>query len=456
MNTFVIAGTHSGVGKTTVATGLMAALRRRGPVQGFKAGPDFIDPSFHALATGRPSRNLDLWMCGRETVRRLLLQAQSSINIIEGSMGLFDGALGGSSSTAELAKLLDASVVLVVDAQAMAQSSAAIIHGFATYDPKLRLAGVIFNRVSSPGHYEYLRKCSPIPSLGWVAFDRSITIPERHLGLVPAVEKAPDVHRLGKAVARNLDLERLLRLTRWRGISTPSDPPVAIRARIGYARDEAFCFTYEDNLDLLRQAGAEMVPFSLLRKELPDVDALYLGGGFPEVHHLARHPRLREAVRAGMPVYAECGGLMYLVSQGLLPGRIEMTDRLQNFGYAEGVALRNTVAVRRGQKVRGHEFHYSRWILPRGAPVYRIGPRVEGYARGNLHASYLHLHFGGAIGCAKRLVQSAVDWRATFPRAAAASRRARPARSSGGPCVRREPPRASRTGRPARRRLPGP
>lgn len=411
MNTFVVAGTHSGVGKTTIAAGLMAALRRRRPVQAFKAGPDFIDPSFHALATGRPSRNLDLWMCGRETVLRLFRRVQSSINIIEGSMGLFDGALGGASSTAELAKLLDAPVVLVLDAQAMAQSSAALIHGFATYDPKLRLAGVIFNRVSSSGHYEYLKKFSPVPSLGWVALDPSIAIPERHLGLVPAVENAPDVHRLGKAVARNLNLERLLRQTRTRGITVPSVSPAPPRARIGYAQDEAFNFTYEDNLDLLRQAGAEMVPFSLLRKELPDVDALYLGGGFPEVHRIPRHPRLREAVRAGMPVYAECGGLMYLVGQGLLPGRIEMTDRLQNFGYSEAVALRDTVAVRRGQKVRGHEFHYSRWIRPRAAAVYRVGTRQEGYARGNIHASYLHLHFGGAPACAPRLVDHAMLWR---------------------------------------------
>lgn len=411
LNTFVVAGTHSGVGKTTIATGLMAALRTRRPVQAFKAGPDFIDPSFHALATGRPSRNLDLWMCGRDTVLRLFRRAQSSINIIEGSMGLFDGALGGSSSTAELAKLLDAPVVLVVDAHAMAQSSAALIHGFATYDPKLRLAGVIFNRVSSSGHYEYLKKHSPVPSLGWVALDPSIAMPERHLGLVPAVEKAPDVHRLGKAVARNLDLDRLLRGTRSRGISVPSAPPAQIRARIGYARDEAFSFTYEDNLDLLRQAGAEMVPFSLLRKELPDVDALYLGGGFPEAHRIPRHPRLREAVRAGMPVYAECGGLMYLVGQSLLPGRIEMTDRLQNFGYAEGVALSDTVAVRRGQKVRGHEFHYSRWVRPRASAAYRVGTRQEGYARGNIHASYLHLHFGGSPACPARLVDRAAEWR---------------------------------------------
>jgi cobyrinic acid a,c-diamide synthase len=429
MNTFVVAGTHSGVGKTTVATGLMAALRRRRPVQGFKAGPDFIDPSFHTLATGRPSRNLDLWMCGRDTVRRLFQRSRSAINIVEGSMGLFDGALGGSSSTAELAKLLDAPVILVLDAQAMAQSSAALIHGFATYDPRLRLAGVIFNRVSSAGHYEYLRKCSPVPSLGWVAFDPSITIPERHLGLVPALEKAPDLRKLGDAVVRHLDLERLLRETRSRSSPVPTEKPAAIRARIGYARDEAFSFTYEDNLDLLRNAGAEMVPFSLLRKQLPEVDGLYLGGGFPEVHRIPRHPRLGEAVRAGMPVYAECGGLMYLVGQGLLPGRIEMTDRLQNFGYAEGVALRDSVAVRRGQKVRGHEFHYSRWLRSQGSSAYKVGPRVEGYARGNIHASYLHLHFGGSPGCVKRLIESAIGWRATFLRAAAASPRARRARS---------------------------
>jgi len=410
MHTFVIAGTHSGVGKTTVAAGLLLAFRRTRRVQGFKAGPDFIDPSYHALATGRPSRNLDLWMCGREKVRDLFRRSQAEVNIIEGSMGLFDGALDEATSTAELAKLLIAPVILVVDAQAMAQSAAALIHGFATYDSKVRVAGVVFNRVASTGHYEYLRGLSPIPSLGWVAHDLTLTIPERHLGLVPAAERKPDLTKLGEAVARHLDLDRILRLTKSRASTVDRKPRPKVRTRIGYAWDEAFSFYYEDNLDLLRQEGAELVPFSPLRREMPEVDALYLGGGFPEVHRLRPHRRLREAVRAGMPIYAECGGLMYLVGQGLLPGRIEMTDRLQNFGYAEAVALRDTVAVRRGQKVRGHEFHYSRWRCGRMPAAYRLGSRRDGYARGNIHASYLHLHFAGAPGCAARFVENAVRW----------------------------------------------
>jgi len=386
----------------------MAALADRGHrVQGFKVGPDYIDPTYHALATDRPSRNLDLWMCGEESVRRTFARSCAEINVIEGVMGLFDGARDGRGSTAAVAGLLGAPVVLVVDAHAIGQSVGALIHGYATFDPKVRVAGVLFNRVSSAGHYEYLRRASPLPSLGWIAPDPAVALPERHLGLVPATERPIDVRRLGRAVARHLDLEKLLSIARAKSIRARPPERSNPRVRIGFAADEAFCFYYEDNLDLLREAGAEMIPFSPLRRELPRIDALYLGGGFPEIHRPKPHRLLRAAVRGGMPVYAECGGLMYLVGQGLLPGRIEMTDRLQDFGYAEGVALRDSVVVRRGQKVRGHQFHYSRWIRKPAPAAYRVRSRHEGYARGNIHASYLHLHFGGAPDCAARFVESA-------------------------------------------------
>lgn len=411
MKTFVVAGTHSGVGKTTVATGLMAALAGLGHrVQGFKVGPDFIDPSYHALASGKPSRNLDLWMCKAKAVLETFHRSAADVNVIEGVMGLFDGALDGGGTTAAVAKLLKAPVVLVVDAQAMAQSAGAIVHGFATFDLDVRVSGVIFNRVSSMGHYEYLRRASRVPSLGWISADPAIALPERHLGLVPAAERKTDVRRLGRSVARHVDLDRLLALSvaQRSPVHKPHKPRRTVR--VGYGLDEAFSFYYEDNLDLLREAGAEMIPFSPIRREMPEVDALYLGGGFPEVHRIKAHPRLRAAVRAGMPVYAECGGLMYLVGQGLLPGRIEMTDRLQDFGYAEAVALGDSVAVRRGQKVRGHQFHYSRWIRPRVPAAYRVGSRAEGFARGNIHASYVHVHFGGAPECASRFVASAAAW----------------------------------------------
>ncbi|HVR87420.1 MAG TPA: cobyrinate a,c-diamide synthase [Planctomycetota bacterium] len=412
MRTVVIAGTHSGVGKTTIAAGLMAAFARRGySVQGFKVGPDYIDPSYHECATGRPSRNLDLWMCPAAAVRRTYARAAADVNVVEGMMGLFDGATDGGGSTAAVAKALAAPVLLVVDAQGLAQSVGALVHGYSTYDPSLAISGVIFNRVSGEGHYEYLRRSVRVPSFGWVERDPAITLPERHLGLVPAEERRPDLARIGEVVARHVDLERILKRSKVRSPKRPGVPKLAARATIAIARDEAFTFYYQDNLDQLEAAGARVISFSPLRGELPDADALYLGGGFPELHHPKLHRRLRQAVRAGMPVYAECGGLMYLVGQGLLPGRIEMTDRLQNFGYKEARAARDTVIVKRGQRLRGHEFHHSRWIHPRIPAAWQLPRGPEGFAQGNIHASYVHLHFAGAPECAGRFVERARRWR---------------------------------------------
>ena len=415
MNSFVIAGTGTGVGKTTIATGLLAGIRARGvPVQGFKVGPDYIDPSYHRLASGRPSRNLDPWLCGIPAVRACYALAATDVNVIEGMMGLFDGGPDGRGSTAAVARALGLGVILVIDAQGLAQSAGAMVHGYATYDPSVKLAGVIFNRVAGEGHYAYLRRTAGPLCLGWVENEPGLALPERHLGLVPAAERPFDPGSLAEGVLRRISLDRLLERTR---VPRPPRPPIRQkkpRATIAYARDEAFSFHYQDNLDLLEAAGARVVPFSPLRGELPsDADALYLGGGFPELHAGRRHRPLVEAVRAGMPVYAECGGLMYLVEQGLIPGRIEMTQRLQNFGYARARAVRDSVITRRGQLVRGHEFHYSRWLHPRVSPAWRLPRGPEGFARGNIHASYLHLHFGGAPGCARRFVESARRWKET-------------------------------------------
>jgi cobyrinic acid a,c-diamide synthase len=411
MRTFVIAGTQTGVGKTTIAAGLMAAFARRGhSVQGFKVGPDYIDPSYHRRATGRPGRNLDLWLCPASAVRRSYARAAAEINVVEGMMGLFDGSRDGRGSTAEVARTLGAPVVLVVDASGLAQSAGAVVHGFATYDPSLQVAGVIFNKVAGEGHYEYLRREGRVPSFGWVANDPSIALPERHLGLVPEGERPIDADRLGRVVAEHLDLAGLLARTR-----VGNSPPVRERKRpasvtIAVASDEAFSFYYQDNLDALEAAGARLATFSPLRGEWPEADALYLGGGFPELHRVRRHRLLCEAVRAGLPVYAECGGLMYLVGQGLLPGRVEMRAELQHFGYTEARAARDTVIVRRGRRVRGHEFHYSRWVRPRVPAAWALARGPEGYARDNIHASYVHLHFGGAPECAARFVESARRW----------------------------------------------
>jgi cobyrinic acid a,c-diamide synthase len=372
MNLFVIGGTGTGVGKTTIAAGLMAAFARRGlSVQGFKAGPDFIDPAHYRAVSGRPGRNLDLRLCPRAEVRRIYARSAADVNVVEGMMGLFDGALDGSGSTADVARAIGARVVLVVDASGLAQSAGALVHGFASFDRHLDVAGVIFNRVAGEGHYEYLRRAVRLPSFGWVGPDPSIALPERHLGLVTAAERSMNPARLAASVARHLDLDGLLRRTR---VTAPSRPAVRKRAAdtvIGVASDAAFSFYYEDNLDALEAAGARIVRFSPLKGELPEADALYLGGGFPELHRFRPNRRLREAVKAGMPVYAECGGLLYLVGQGLLPGRIEMTERLQGFGYKDVRAERDTVVVRKGARLRGHEFHYSRWIRPAVPSAWR-------------------------------------------------------------------------------------
>jgi cobyrinic acid a,c-diamide synthase len=392
---FVVAGPASGVGKTTVTLGLIQAFRRRGySVQPFKAGPDYIDPLFHEAAAGRPSYVLDPWLMGdvRETFERRA--AGADVAIVEGAMGLYDGPTG------EVARRLRLPVVLVVDVWAMGASAGALVRGF-------RPDAVIFNRVSGPGHYELCRRATRAPVLGWVRHDPRFRLPERHLGL--ALEERRKIPR----IEIEADLDALLRLGRRRARPPEERAPAAggASAVVGVGRDEAFVFLYPENLEILEAQGARLDFFSPLRGEFPRrAQALYLPGGYPELYRTRPHRRLREAVRAGMPVYAECGGLMYLVGQGLLPGRIEMTDRLWNFGYAEAEAARDTVLARRGRRVRGHEYHQSRWRGRRGPAAWKIGPRLEGYARGNLHASYLHVHFAGAPECAERFVESARRW----------------------------------------------
>ena len=391
----VIAGVGSGVGKTTVTLGLLEALRRRGlRVQPFKVGPDFIDPGFHALVAGRPSYSLDGWMCSREHVRATVArQAEGAdLALVEGVMGCFDGrgALSDEGSTAEIAKWLGAPVVLVVDARAMARSAGAVVLGFESFDPALDLAGVIFNRVAGDTHWRWLResvtaRCRAIP-LGYLPRRDSLALPERHLGLVTAVERGlprsaargavgshDDVDRSGAAPGAGPERRRAGRAGRRRL------RPRRDRARIGVARDLAFQFYYPANFDLLRAAGAELVFWSPLRDaELPDVDALYLGGGYPEVYagDLAANAPMREAVRAfaaaGGPVYAECGGLLYLAEAledesgrlhpmvGLLPTIGRMAPKRLTLGYAEVEVTRETPLGPAGTTARGHEFHASR------------------------------------------------------------------------------------------------
>lgn len=436
----VVAGTASGVGKTTVATGLMAALAARGlDVAGFKVGPDFIDPSYHALATGRPPRNLDAFLCGPDLIAPLFTHgaAGADVAVIEGVMGLFDGTAAGGelASTAHVAKLLGAPVVLVVDASAMARSAAAMVHGYATFDPALRVAGVVCNRVGSSRHAEILREAlAPlgIPLLGALSHDPALSSPSRHLGLVPVAERPAEARRavadLGGRLSAQLDLDAVLALARaaprLRGAAwaPPPGPALSSPRRVAVAGGPAFSFVYTENLELLTAAGAEIAPLDPTKDEaLPGgTKALYLGGGFPEAHAgaLSANARLRAAVAAfGGPVLAECGGLLYLCRDldglpmcGALGARAAMTGRLA-LGYREAEAASRSALWDRGERVRGHEFHYSAVTPEAGsgagaAPAWRL-PRTEGFVTGRIHASYLHTHWAATPQVARRLLEAA-------------------------------------------------
>jgi cobyrinic acid a,c-diamide synthase len=442
-----IAGTQSGVGKTTVTLGLLAALRRRGlVVQPFKVGPDFIDPGHHSRAAGRVCRNLDGWMLSREANLALFRhQARGAdLAVVEGVMGLFDGYDGASEagSTAQMAKWLGLPVLLVVDARAMARSAAALVHGFASFDPVLSLAGVVFNRIGSVAHLEYLQQAlTSLPGVryfGGLPRDGELAIPERHLGLATAEDHPLDdsyLEHLADRLESHLDLEGLLEALPQ--LTLPEEPaPKAMPAavRLGVARDRAFCFYYPENLELLASFGAELVFFSPLEdRELPaDLHGIYLGGGYPELYagELAANAGLRQALKAaaagGLPIYAECGGLMYLAREirdlegrahpmaGVLPFAVRMLPRLKGLGYREVTLTAAGLLGPAGTTARGHEFHYSEIVgeaigVPR---LYRLTPRrkgkagSEGFCTKNVLASYVHLHFGSNPEVARHLVAS--------------------------------------------------
>ncbi|MGD9485159.1 cobyrinate a,c-diamide synthase [Streptomyces sp. TRM70308] len=459
----VIAAPSSGCGKTTVATGLMAAFAARGTaVSGHKVGPDYIDPGYHALATGRPGRNLDPYLCGPERVAPLFLHgaAGAELAVVEGVMGLFDGASGQgeTGSTAQVAKLLRAPVVLVVDASAQARSVAALVHGFASWDPQVRLAGVIVNKVGSERHEELLREAlaeTGVPVLGALRRRERVRTPARHLGLVPVAERRAEavesVAELAEQVRAGVDLDAVLALARsapplpdapWspadalaaagapRGAGDDGAPdgpggpraPRGPRRRplIALAGGAAFTFAYAEHAELLRAAGAEVVPFDPLRDErLPEGTAgVVVGGGFPEVYapELSANAPLRaDLARFRGPVAAECAGLLYLGREldgapmcGVLDVSARMTERL-TLGYREAVAVGDSVLAAAGTRVRGHEFHRTATEPGAGAsPAWgltRPRRRTEGFAEENVHASYLHVHWAAEPALARRFTE---------------------------------------------------
>ena len=427
----VIAAPGSGAGKTTVATGLMAALRARGlQVSPHKVGPDYIDPGYHGLAAGRPGRNLDPVLVGEDLVAPLFLHgaAGADIAVVEGVMGLYDGK-GATEygSTAHVAHLLDAPVVLVVDGSSMSRSVAALVHGFASYDEDLRLAGVVLNRVASDRHEQLLRRALAgiAPVFGVLRREADVATPSRHLGLVPVAERAPEalasVRRLGELCGQALDLEALVEIAGSAGDLTdepwaPARVERTSRPVVAVAGGPAFTFSYAETAELLDAAGADVHVVDPLRdRTLPEGTAgLVLGGGFPEVYaeQLSANDELRADVgrlaATGAPVSAECAGLLYLCDTldgrpmcGVLPADGRMTAKL-TLGYRHAEPA--TPSWLAHGPVVGHEFHRTQ-VTGSGAAAWGSG---EGYVLGGVHASYLHLHWAGVAGAAERFVDACV------------------------------------------------
>lgn len=456
MKCTVIAAPMSGSGKTTVTLGLLAALKRRGlrPAP-FKVGPDFIDPGWHSAACDRTSVNLDGWMCPERFVHETFaLHSQNAdLAVVEGVMGLFDGidATSDQGSTAQIARLLGAPVILVVDARSQARSAAALVSGFARFDPRVHVAGVIFNNVGSDGHANILRQAiassaAAVKVLGCIPRDCGLAIPSRHLGLVTAGEnplRRDFLDRLAETMEQHLNLDGIVSLAGQGGqdltpLTPPSPLPPPVKGggvKIAVARDEAFCFVYEDNLRLLREAGAELAEFSPLKAAgLPEgISGIYFPGGYPELYAepiAANEPvkaAVRSAVEKGMPVYAECGGFIYLTRGlegekhapfvGIFPVTTRMLPRRKALGYREVAFLADSVIGGRGTVARGHEFHYSETeeMPDEVERLYRVRKRgadlgMEGYRYRNCLGSYIHLHFGSCPELAAAFVEKCAGY----------------------------------------------
>lgn len=459
----MLAAPHSGAGKTTLTMGLIAALKKRGlSVQPFKAGPDYIDPSYHSLAAGRVCRNLDSWMLSGPAVLELFeRQARGAdISIIEGVMGLYDGYQAGEEgSSAHLAKILDCPVILIVDARSMSRSAAAVVLGYKEFDRDVDVAGVILNNIGSPSHYGIIKnaveKNTGLPVFGFLAREKELCLPERHLGLIPADEKRPlpaFLKRIGDGIEKTIDIHALISVSKNKKKTavTKSDSrlflvkngifskkPAKERVAVAVAHDAAFNFYYEDNLDILRHNGARLIEFSPLKdKSLPaGVDGVYIGGGFPELFaaRLARNSGLKHDIirraREGMPVYAECGGLMYLAKAivdfkggefsmaGIFDFSVRMNDTPAAVGYVHVDVVKNNILADAGMTARAHVFHWSSVSgLPRGADcAFRVRKEgresvTDGFMKWRCLAGYSHFHFGAHPEFAENFIRGCAGY----------------------------------------------
>ena len=462
----IIAGTHSGVGKTTIAIGIMSALVQRGyKVQPFKVGPDYIDPTYHTYVTGRASRNLDTWMMGKAGVEKSFLNSASSadISIIEGVMGLYDGFSGSDErgSTAHLAKLLNAPVLLVIDGHSMARSAGALVLGYKNFDPGVNIIGVIVNNIASPRHLKYVKESieryARVKVIGHLFRNENMRIKERHLGLIPEQELRGEENRykfIRKVIEENVDIDGIVRIAtknktpnllymNFRSVGATFMTPVVAgrmnptptpRITIGVARDKAFSFYYQDNLDLLEDHGARLVYFSPMSDiSLPEgLDLLYIGGGFPEVFakELSMNKRMLKDIKRfgenGGHIYAECGGLMYLCEGiktfdgkthkmvGLVPRTAVMNNKRMALGYVKIKALKDNLLIPKGSSIKAHEFHWSSldgnnkidyaYTISKGDGIEE---KKDGIMIYNVLASYSHVHFGQDNRLVEHLINSA-------------------------------------------------
>ncbi|MCD7035841.1 cobyrinate a,c-diamide synthase [Metabacillus sp. GX 13764] len=428
MRRIMIAGTESGAGKTTITLAIMAALIKKGwKVQGFKCGPDYIDPAFHTEVTGRPSRNLDSWMLNKSTLLDVFHHGMqgADIAVIEGVMGLFDGKnpFNNEGSTAEISSLTKTPVLLCLDCWAMGRSAAAVVKGFQSFDSTVKIGGVIVNKAAGEGHYQMIKtaveKECGLPVIGYFPNDLELSMPERHLGLVQAAENqdlAALFNKLAEQALKTINLDLLFEISQKgnfpaeKSIFTCKKEPLAA---IAVARDKAFSFYYEENLELLEACGAKILPFSPLEGEkVPSGAAgIYLGGGYPEIfaNELSNAKEtiasIKQAYEKGMPILAECGGFMYLTEEletaegqvykmaGLIPGRAKMEKQLQALGYLEAAGLEGSTLLPEGMAIRGHVYHHSQYEGPSKKAAYKIKESPAGFTQKNLMAGYAHFHF---------------------------------------------------------------